>query len=75
MLYGFKFITDKCFTDVLILLTVLSESDLNNGLYLVIGIVITAVICLSCSILLILIIILCVKNYKKNKLNDDMRSQ
>ena len=53
-----------------------SESDLNNGLYLVIGVVITAAICLSCSILLILIImIVCVKNYKKYILNAKLRSQ
>ena len=74
-----RFIIYKCFTDVLLLFPVLSsqsESDLNNGLYLVIGIVMSAIICLSSNILLILIIfIVCVKNYKKNKLNDDLRSQ
>ena len=52
------------------------ESDLYNGLYLVIGVVMTAVVCLSCNILLILIVmIVCVKNYKKNEFNDDLRSQ
>ena len=68
---------DKCLTDILILFPVLSsESDLNNGLYLIIGIVMTAVICLSCNILLILIIfIVFVKNYKKNKLIAELRSQ
>ena len=52
------------------------KSDFNNGLYLVIGVVMTAAFCLSCNILLILIImIVCVKNYKKNKLNTELRSQ
>ena len=64
------------FSPVLSVSSTESQSDLNNGLYLVIGVVMTAVICLSCNILLILIIfIVCVKNYKKNKLNDDLRSQ
>ena len=60
----------------ILLIVLSSQSDLNNGLYLIIGVLITAAICLSCSILLILIImIVCVKNYKKCKLNAELRSQ
>ena len=65
------------FIDVLVLFLVLSsDSDLYNGLYFIIGVVMTTVVCLSCNILLILIImIVCVKNYKKNKLIAELRSQ